>query len=70
MNAPNPMLDTATVLAVLRDTHLELVHLKGLIEALHLLEELGGPRSEPIFAVVASALPLVRKITGDIERIM
>jgi hypothetical protein len=53
----------------LSDIHMDALHLKGLIHALETLQDLGGEKSAPIWAVVQSALPLVSKLTADIERV-
>ncbi|MDP2047937.1 MAG: hypothetical protein Q8K33_03455 [Cypionkella sp.] len=70
MTAPNPAPEIAPGLPVLSDIHLDTLQLQGLIEALDVLQELGGAKSAPIWAVVTSAVPLARKISRDIERVM
>ena len=57
MTAPNPAPENAPQLPTLHDIHT------------HTLE-LGGAKSAPIWAVVTSAVPLARKISRDIERVM
>lgn len=63
-----PTSDTA--LPDIKDIHLGTLQLHGLIEALNFLMEFAGPKSAPIWAVVTSALPLARKISADLERVM
>ncbi|MDO8984263.1 hypothetical protein [Cypionkella sp.] len=70
MTEPNPALDSAPDLPAISDILLDTLQLQGLIEALDMLQELGGAKSAPIWAVVTSAVPLARKISRDIERVM
>ncbi|WP_426035986.1 hypothetical protein [Cypionkella sp. TWP1-2-1b2] len=70
MTAPNPAPENAPQLPTLHDIHTHTLQLQGLIEALDVLQELGGAKSAPIWAVVTSAVPLARKISRDIERVM
>lgn len=62
--------EIAPSLPALSEIHLDTLQLQGLIEALDVLQELGGAKSAPIWAVVTSAIPLARKISRDIERVM
>ncbi|MDP2051537.1 MAG: hypothetical protein Q8K33_22190 [Cypionkella sp.] len=58
------------ILPKLTDIHDDALHLRGLIEALDQLADLFGPKSDPLFSITRSALPLARKIAADLERVM
>ena len=70
MTAPTLAPEIAPAMSALSYIHLDTLQLQGLIEALDVLQDLGGPRSAPIWAVVKSVVPLARKISSDIERVM
>ncbi|MDP2051115.1 MAG: hypothetical protein Q8K33_19970 [Cypionkella sp.] len=70
MTAHHPVSGADIGLPKLIDIHDDSLHLRGLIEALDQLADLFGPKSDPLFSITRSALPLARKISADLERVM
>jgi hypothetical protein len=68
MTTSNPTSGNTPAFPTLSDTHLDTLQLRELIQALDALQDLGGAKSGPIWAIVQCALPLARKISSDIER--
>lgn len=70
MTTNPPVSGVAIGLPKLTDIHEDALRLRGLITALDRLADLGGPDSDPLWAIVTSALPLAQKVTADLERVM